>query len=186
MISEATFRDIQSKTVDFVSNIANKVWENKLLILPAAILGYGLFKMKFPSKSNNTKSRTVTEVTEEDSKSETMNYTMPDMSERSYRRSRIYVPNICLYPKLSNERRPKEGGFFEDISTNYQSDKESSRSKVSFMDRKKHNYYLEVSSSDSESVSVKNEKRKKKKSAPRNSVTNNPDDLFFNIYEQFN
>lgn len=180
MISEATLQQIQSKTISLASKVAQKVWENKFILLPAAILGYGLLKNKDSLKSQSQQPNS--DFRKKDSRrTQDLNMTMPVAGE-SPRRRRVYGSNMLLQGKLSGSFYGKENMMFEDVSTSCCSDKESVPSKAFLNGRRSADNYYE---SDVESVSPKDEKRSARVAVTQKKSVN-PDDLFFNIFQKLN
>ena len=180
MISETTLKEIQAKAKVALTDLSHKVWENKWIVIPAAIIGYGLIKNKVTLRSILTSSKPKVEKL--DSTKATERSKTPQPAEKKNRKNRVYASNIQIQAKLNHSMSfQEESLLLEDISTSCQSDKELSQQKTSPVK----NLNLGTNSgyhSDVDSVVPEDEMKKEKRQYIKKSE--NPDDLFFNIFQQ--
>ena len=179
MISEKTLREIQAKAKVALTDLSQKVWENKWIVIPAAIIGYGLIKNKVTLKSIVTNPKPKVEKL--DAKKATERSKTPPPTEKKHRKNRVYASSIQIQAKLGHSMSfQEESLLLEDISTSCQSDKELSQQKTPPVK----NLNLGTNSgyhSDVDSVVPEDEMKKEKTQYFKKSE--NPDDLFFNIFQ---
>ena len=179
MISDRTLQELQSKAKDTAIDLAKKVWEHKWIVIPTAILGYGVIKHKVTLKSVMTTPKAKS--TKEDTQPATEKEIILSSLEKKLRKNRNHLSSLSIQAKRgSNISFKEEGLHIEDLSTSCQSDKDNLKLKVPIMKTE-----MGINSgynSDAESVLQDDERNSEKRAHARNSSC--PDDLFFNIFQQ--
>jgi len=176
MISATTLEKFQTKSLEIVTSLAHKVWEHKYHILPLLVLGFGFIKHR-DSLTKESKTRSARKASKQLSEKV--------KTYKKQRKNHMYLSNTALQAKLQQNLTFKEEGFnLEDASTTCQSDKENTVERIPVImgSNKKgiHSGYH----SDLESVIPEDERQMMVKEALPKEITSNPDDLFFNIFQQ--
>jgi len=174
MISETTLKQIQTKTKDISIDIAKKTWDNKWIIIPALILGYGLIKQKVSLKSLFRKSEAKTGKKKERQLNTKGKAELTQ--EKKEHKGRTQICGTNLKAKLAQNLTFQE----EELSTSCQSETDYRTPPVHAKDSKEE-YFLEYQS-DIESITTEDLRITQKEKTIKQST--NPDDLFFNLIQQ--
>jgi len=168
MISEDSFRKVQIKTKEIAIEVAKKVWENKWIAIPIAILGIGFLKNRGSIKSIFSNPKTPEQSVSE----KTQNI---QTSEKRLNRNKAHK----IQAKLAHSRSFKEE---DDVSTASQSDKENRGSNTRFSTKTTQGDNYSGYHSDVESMIPEDERISVKRNLNKNS--SNSDDLFFSIFQK--
>lgn len=179
MISETTFKHLQSTTLTVISKLARKIWENKYIVVPAAILGYGLVKNHVSLKSLIARPSPQKTEREDEKKVADSNTDLKYIEKKRYRH-RIHAPSMTFQAKFSSSITFKEEALvFDEVLSPQRRGKETKVLKTQMTDKittdsTNSGYHSDAESMAPEDMVKQNIQRK----------SSNPDELFFTIFQQ--